>query len=235
MSAKLHLTIDGKSVAAEAGETVLQAARRAGIEIPTLCHLEGLSPDGSCRLCVVELGNGSLAQACTLPCAEGMAVLTRSDRVTAARKWVLSLLLRRHFNTCFHCPNCFGCEKRPLSLCNYEENCFSCPGKESCRLRAYALEYGVLGEPYSIHMEDALRPVAQPNAALRYDPNHCILCRRCYRTCGEEVGAGLISLWGRGPEVALSFAAAEQRPDLCLGCGKCADACATGALTRAKA
>lgn len=231
MSENIRLIIDDKQVTAAPGQRILQAAAQAGIEIPTLCHLEGLTPDGSCRLCVVELADGRLVQACTEPCTEGMVVKTRSPKVIEARKWVLSLLLNKHLKSCFSCANCSGCNGvRPLSLCGFEENCFNCPAMDTCKLREYALEYKVMGRPYSIHMEEERRQVITPAGLLRYDADRCILCRRCVRTCQEVAGKGVIALLGRGDSVTLDFSAATA--GICANCGKCADNCSTGALTR---
>ena len=122
----MRLLIDGRNVEATEGMTILQAARSAGIEIPTLCYLEGVSDIGSCRLCVVEVeGINNLVTSCNTKVKEGMVVQTRSERVMKARKTVLELLLSEH-----------------------NRECFSCEGNGTCQLQRYCNEYGIESTEY---------------------------------------------------------------------------------------
>ena len=117
----MQITINGRNIEAAEGSTILQTARREGIEIPTLCYLEGVNDIGSCRLCVVELsGSEELVPACNTKVKEGMVILTHSERVTAARRMVLNLLLSEHYG-----------------------DCFSCEKNGDCELQKYCIEYGV--------------------------------------------------------------------------------------------
>ena len=124
----IHLTIDGIPVEVEKGTTILQAARQIGVEIPTLCYLEDVLPDGSCRLCVVEVTNNGRTKfdtACTLRCSEGDEVQTMSEKVVAYRKDTLDLLLSDH-----------------------RVHCFSCEANGDCKLQDYCFEYGVTETSY---------------------------------------------------------------------------------------
>ncbi len=117
----MQITINGRNIEAAEGSTILQTARREGIEIPTLCYLEGVNDIGSCRLCVVELsGSEELVPACNTKVKEGMVILTHSERVKAARRMVLNLLLSEHYG-----------------------DCFSCEKNGDCELQKYCIEYGV--------------------------------------------------------------------------------------------
>lgn len=225
---KIRVTIDHKKLDVPSGTTVLEAAEAAGIEIPTLCYLKDSDPKSVCRLCMVELENGSLAPACSTPCREGMQVLTRSGKVVHARKFTLRMLLTRHLNSCFGCDKYLSCADRKTGFCNYDKNCFSCGQKDACKLRRYCLDYGVskLDLP-ELAKEQPLETVGD---FLVHDPNHCILCRSCRDVCLKEPRGGFIALTGRGSAARMSFSLCE--PEVCKDCGRCADACPTGALVR---
>ena len=157
----IHLTIDGIPVEVEKGTTILQAARQIGVEIPTLCYLEDVLPDGSCRLCVVEVTNNGRTKfdtACTLRCSEGDEVQTMSEKVVAYRKDTLDLLLSDH-----------------------RVHCFSCEANGDCKLQDYCFEYGVTETSYPGEMKDM--PIDDTNKFFTYDPSLCIVCHRCVNTC----------------------------------------------------
>lgn len=125
----IELEIDGHAIAVQKGTTILEACKTLDIEIPTLCHMKELAPDGSCRMCVVEIEGGrkgGLVPSCSEHCAPGMKVSTRSDRVVESRRFILDLLLSNHVLSCFDCAS-----------------------NGECRLQDYCLEYGVEKKPAS--------------------------------------------------------------------------------------
>jgi predicted molibdopterin-dependent oxidoreductase YjgC len=203
----INLSINGRTVSAAAGSTVLQAATGAGIKIPTLCDHPALAPIGACRMCLVEIkGQRTLQPACTFPITEGMEVQTHSASVMDARRFVLELLLSDH----------------PL-------DCMTCDSAGSCELQDLMYEYGVKqtrfpGEQHAYRVDD-------PNPFIQRDYNKCILCRRCVRACAEMNGVEAIGMVWRGfsskPGTAFD-GNLEDSP--CEFCGMCVAVCPTGAL-----
>ena len=204
----IHAVINGLPVEVERGTTILQAAQSAGIEIPTLCYLKDVLPDGSCRLCMVEIeGKRGLVTACSEPIREGDVIHTESRQITKARRTTLDLLLSHHDN-----------------------NCFACHSNGDCKLQAYCLEYGV--EQTSFRKDKMDLPIDDSSKFFVYDPNKCILCHRCTNTCQELNGIGAIDVVNRGfestiaPEFMVKIADSK-----CESCGNCVSNCPTGALT----
>ena len=205
----IHLTIDGKPVEVEKGTTILHAARKAGIEIPTLCYIEDLLPDGSCRLCVVEVRNNGRTKidtACTMQVSEGDEVFTMSEKVIESRRQTLDLLLSDH-----------------------NIHCFSCPGNGDCKLQDYAYEYGLDGSSYE--GEKSGGKIDDSNKFFTYDPSLCILCHRCVNTCNQIVGRGAIATLERGFQSVIGNGEGVWADGTCESCGNCVQACPTGALT----
>ncbi len=201
----IKLTIDGKEVTAKSGATVLEAARRAGISIPTLCHHPKLSPFGGCRLCVVEVeGIGRPVTSCTTPVSGGMVVNTSTPRLEELRKTVLELLLSDH-------PN----------------DCMVCERAGECTLQELAYHYGISDNPYA--GERRVYERRDGNPFIERDMEKCILCSRCVKVCDEVQGVGAIEFAyrGFGAKVCPPF---EHDLD-CEFCGQCVAVCPTGALT----
>lgn len=217
MKTKLHtqtvtLSIDNQEVTVSKGTTILEAAKGLGVEIPTLCHLKELAPDGSCRMCVVEVEGGrrgGLTTACTAHCQEDMVVSTHSEKVADSRRFILDLLLSNH-----------------------KLECFSCGKNGDCQLQQYALDYGIdatsftEGKRMPCHQEDTSNPF------FSYDPEKCIMCRRCVRVCQLRQGRDVLSIANRGFETKMmpSYGQAFDQ-SICESCGNCVSSCPTGALT----
>ena len=202
------LDIDGKDVAAASDQTVLAAARENGVHIPTLCHLDGLSEVGACRLCMVEVeGSPRLFPACTTRVEEGMRVTTSSPRLEEYRRRVIEL---------------FFLERNHI--------CAVCVANNNCELQSRAREVG-LG-----HFElPPLHPQLDVDASHErfvLDHNRCILCTRCVRVCDEVEGAHTWDVMGRGTGARLvtDLGTPWGASTTCTSCGKCVQVCPTGAL-----
>ncbi len=205
--ATVSLTINGKRLQAAEGQTVLEVARTAGINIPTLCHMENISPTGACRLCMVEVtGMRSLAAACALPVAEGMEVRTHSPRVREARETIIKLL-----------------------LANHPQECLVCTRNGTCELQELARDYGVAERAYEGVRRQV--PVDVASASIERDATKCVLCGRCVKVCEEVQGVAAINFARRGFDTVIGPAFGRQiNETACVLCGQCTLACPTGAL-----
>jgi predicted molibdopterin-dependent oxidoreductase YjgC len=198
----VKLTIDGKEVACVGGATILEAARGAGIEIPTLCHHERLNPIVSCGLCVVEIdGAEAPVEACATPVAEGMVVHTRSEAILALRQQALQRLLSRH----------------PL-------DCPVCDKAGDCRLQDLVFDLGVKGEDLQAPAT-RFAPV-YATSLIRYWPDRCVMCLRCVTACREIKGVCALDVTEEDGKRQLAFI-----PENCVSCGECLQLCPVGALT----
>ena len=204
----INLTINGQPVQAPAGTSILEAARQAGIYIPTLCYHPELRPEGACRLCMVEAsGSRGLAAACVYPVAEGMVVKTNTAKVREARRTVVELLLTNH-----------------------PKDCLCCQKSGDCELQKIAADLGVRklrfegGEKKSHAIDDS-------NPSLVRDQEKCVLCGRCIRMCRDVQGMDVYSFARRGfntivtPAFGLGLGQAA-----CSLCGQCSTVCPTAAI-----
>jgi len=204
----MAMTVNGQAVAFQPGDTILAACQRAGIAIPTLCHMEEFRPSGSCRYCVVEAeGRPALVPSCTYPAEPGLVLRTHSARVVEARRAIIGLLLSDH-------PG----------------DCLSCARSGSCRLQELAAELDVRqARPREAHPHDEL-DVSGPSIVR--DTSKCILCGRCVRVCDEVQYVAAIGFIGRGAETIVGTAFREgMNTGACVNCGQCTLVCPTGALT----
>lgn len=202
------LTINDDMVSARSGDTLLQVINERGIRLPTLCHMEGLSERGGCRLCLVEVGEAKRLQpACVTEAQEGMVVHTHSERLTRYRRMILELIFSERNHICAFCV-----------------------ANGHCELQAVAAENGMERVRY-----DYLSPDLAMDASHRrfgIDHNRCILCTRCVRVCDEVEGAHTWDVMGRGvnsriiSDLNQPWGASQS----CTSCGKCVQVCPTGAL-----
>lgn len=207
MENMVNLKINGKEVSVPAGTTILDAARKAGIKIPTLCYLRDINAIGACRVCVVEVkGARSLVAACVYPVNEGMEVTTNSKKVLDSRKTTVELLLSNHKKECLYCVRNGNCELQDLST------------ELGCEIGKYAGEVSEsevdLSTPYLIR-----------------DNSKCILCRRCVAACKNYQGISVIGANARGFDTHIGCSFEKKLSDVdCVGCGQCITVCPTGAL-----
>lgn len=202
------LAIDGKKVRAARGSTLLDAASRLGIDIPTLCYHPKLRPLSSCRLCLVELkGSKNLVPSCSMAAEEGMVVITNSTRVQNSRRVVLELL---------------------LSSCGAD--CLECPLSGDCKIERYSRQYGA--ESHRFPKEAQAEPPIRDNKFFVRDYARCIMCRRCVQACCDEIQHTFaIGVMGRGYTSGIStFAGVGLKDSSCVFCGQCIGQCPTAAL-----
>ena len=204
----VKVKINGIEVEVPAGSTILEAAYKAGIDIPTLCYLKDINEIGACRICVVEVkGMRGMVTACVYPVADGMEVFTNTEKVQKARKMNLELVLSTH-----------------------NQDCLGCVRSGDCELQKLAKDYGIKDTKAwsGMNME---WPVDESAAHMYRDNSKCILCRRCVAACGVTQGIGVIGANERGFETHIA-SAFEQPLDStsCVSCGQCIVVCPTGAI-----
>jgi predicted molibdopterin-dependent oxidoreductase YjgC len=205
----IKFAIDGKSIEAHEGQSILSVARESGIHIPTLCYHRDLTPTGNCRICVVEVtGQRFLQAACVISAWDGMQVITHSERVVKSRRKTLELMLANHPQDCLVCDASGSCELQDLAY-DYQVK---------------VPEWGSKGGRYIVDSD--------PNPFVRVDFNKCILCRRCVLACEEIQGRFVWGVAYRGfREEIVAGAGTTMLEARCESCGQCSAYCPTGALT----
>ena len=208
MSEKMiSLTIDNVKVEVPAGTTVLEAAKQAGINIPTLCYLKDINAIGACRMCVVDTGGRALQAACVLPATDGMVVKTNTPALREYRKTLLELVLSAH-----------------------DQKCLTCVRSQNCELQKLCRDLGVeSGERFAGKRNEYDVDDASPSIVR--DNNKCILCRRCVAVCSKVQNVGVIGPVNRGFKTAIESPWNMKLAEMgCINCGQCITACPVGAL-----
>ena len=206
----ITVTIDGKKIQVKKGATVLEAARQAGIYVPTLCDDPDLKPFGACCMCVVEIeGMRGLPTSCTTPATDGMVVRTDSKLANESRRTTMQLIMANH-------PN----------------ECLTCAKNQDCDLQKIARYMGISQEEFDrMRKRTKKMPVDTSNPAFIRDMNKCILCGKCWRACHEIAGVEAIDVAFRGDAAVVSpFGSMAIAESNCETCGECIERCPTGAL-----
>ena len=224
----IELTINGKTVSAPEGSTILEAARANGIDVPTLCAYEGLKPKAACRLCQVRIeGEEKNKLACVTKAEPGMCVTTDSEELFAQRKALIQEMFRQHTVDCHHCLR-IGSTRAEHFDPGFCESCFFCDCVRDgfCELQSLALRFGVDKLPFTVHEHD-FGLDASTGCVIRY-MDKCVKCRRCVEVCQGQ-GVGILGLRMREPGQTVD-AKNDMLTDGCIRCGRCVEVCPTGAL-----
>ncbi len=208
MTEMIRVIIDGQSYEVEKGTTLLDAAKKAGIKIPTLCYHPDLEVAGICRICVVEVeGMRNLQAACAYPITFPLTIKTNTARVRKARRINLDLILAEHYG-----------------------NCYTCVRNGKCELRVLADEYGV-DEFRFPHVEKPKYLIDNSSFSIIRDQNKCINCKRCIRTCIDLQKVSALETAGKGHDIEIQAALNKPIAEVvCINCGQCINRCPTGAL-----
>lgn len=205
---EVTLNIDGQTVVAYEGETVMRAALKAGINIPRLCSTESIKPVGGCRLCIVEIEGARLTTSCTAIVAENMVVTTESKDLFRLRKNLLDLYISEH----------------PLE-------CLVCSANGDCDLQTLCAEHGVRGSKFLVKEREKITPIIDKSAPyFDFESTKCISCYKCVRVCIETQGTFALTTKDRGLHSEVCPGLFDFKDSICVSCGKCVEVCPTAAL-----
>jgi len=204
----INLTINGRQIQVDEGSTLLEAAKKADVHIPTLCYLPEVQAIGACRVCLVEVqGNRNLQAACVFPASEGLVINTNTERVRNARKFSVEMLISNH----------------PM-------DCLTCARNLNCELQTIAEELGITEVRFPGDKSEG--GIDDSSPSIRRNQDKCILCRRCVTVCQEVQGVGALFPQGRGFDTKIEPAFGESLNDVaCAFCGQCSLVCPVGAIT----
>ena len=202
----IKLNIDGKDIEVEEGTTVLEAARKINIDIPTLCYMKNINEIGDCRMCLVEIeGRRNLVASCVQKAEEGMVVRTNTEKIYNARKTMLQLILSEH-----------------------NRSCLSCTRNGNCELQKLAIQFNIDNLEYDGNKDGIIDELSP---SLVRDTSKCVLCKRCVAVCKNVQGVSAISVTGRGNNSRISCVFDNSiNESNCTLCGQCIEACPVGAL-----
>ena len=209
MSNKITIALNGIPVEIEKGKTILEAADKSGVIIPTLCYHKDLCVAGNCRVCVVEVvGQNRLSAACATPCEEGMEIRTNSLNVRNSRKHIIELLLSEH-----------------------NADCTRCYKNGNCELQTLASEYKIMTQDFIPLVPEKKYTIDMFSPSIIKDDSKCIRCQRCVRTCAELQGVNALTVAHKGDEMKITtFFEKAMNDVVCTNCGQCINHCPTGAL-----
>ncbi len=205
----IEVKINDVELVVPKGTTILEAAKKVNIKIPTLCEHDDLCLAGVCRVCVVEIeGQNNLQASCCYPIDQRMEIKTYSPKVRRARMNTIQLLLKNHFGECYCCAR-----------------------NNNCELQSLAKEYGVTSYKFG-HIKYSRYPKDKSSYAVVRDMDKCVLCRRCVRTCIDMQEVGILEAINRGPSTKIeTYQKIPLNSSICINCGECVNRCPTGALT----
>ncbi|MFQ3580167.1 MAG: NADH-dependent [FeFe] hydrogenase, group A6 [Bacteroidales bacterium] len=210
MESTVKLIIDNVTVEVPKGTSILHAAQKIGVKIPTLCHHEDLHVAGNCRVCVVEIeGQKGLTASCATPAANGMNVKTNTPKIRKVRRDLLGLLVSEHNTQCTTCYRSMNCE-----------------------LQLLASEYNVDNNIFLSVLKEEDKVIDKSSYSIEKDPSKCIRCQRCVRTCAELQGVNALTVAHKGEHMRIeTFMDLPLNEVICTNCGQCVNRCPTGALT----
>ncbi len=230
---RVTINIDNQTLEVEKGLTILQAAERHNIYIPTLCAHQDLTPFGGCRMCIVEVdGVRGFPTACTTPVEEGMVIRTHTAQVQAVRREILQLILSEHTSSCLICEEKDECKEfmGTIRKSGVITGCRYCPNDGGCELQEVVEKLGVKNIDYPVYYRNL--PVERDDPFYDRDYNLCILCGRCIRMCQEIHSANILAFKQRGSHTVIGPAYDRTHLDAgCEFCGACVSVCPTGALS----
>jgi iron-only hydrogenase group A len=203
----VNLTINGMPIQVEEGTSILDAAMKTNIKIPTLCYNPDLPPWAACGICIVRMeGSPKMVRACTTPIAEGMKVITHDPEIIQVRRTVVELILSNHPNDCLQCPR-----------------------NGNCELQKLAAEFGIREVPFKNIVKDI--PIDDSNPSIVLNPEKCVRCGRCVKVCQDMQNVWAIEFLGRGINGRIASAADVPLGESpCIKCGQCAAHCPVGAI-----